>query len=416
MIVEIFPSSVEGSIPAPASKSMMQRAIAATFLSEKPVHIQGYSPSADVDAALALIENLGASVEKQEGNLFIQANQKSIVRKVNIGESGLGIRLFSPILALFNESYTIAAKGTLNKRPLHLIQNVLQENGVNCSTNNGFAPISIEGPLKAGTIQLDATEGSQFLSGLLMALPMLKNDSELLVENLRSKPYIDMTLGLLKSFGISIEHKEYKQFIVHGNQHYNATDYLVEGDWSGAAFLLVAAAINGSVKLDNLRKDSLQGDKNIVEVLAQAGADIDQEDSRISVKKSFLKAFVYDATETPDLFPPLAALAASCKGISRIKGVHRLIHKESNRAEAIQDVFEKLGLKIRFEEDEMLIEGGIAKGGVVSSHHDHRIAMMATVLGLTASGTIIINDAESIDKSYPQFYEDMQKLGVRIKY
>lgn len=414
MIVEVSSSRVKGELQAPASKSMLQRAIAAAFLAESMVQIEGYSSSADADAALGLLRSLGVKVEINGNRLLIHPNSNLKSTSLSIGESGLGIRLFSPILALFNQLFIIEAKGTLQKRPIHLIENVLKSNGVNCTTTNGFAPINIQGPLKGGKMYFDASEGSQLLSGMLMALPKVEADSVLIVSNLKSKPYIDMTISLLKDFGIDIKHSDYTHFKIAGNQQYKADKYLVEGDWSGAAFLLVAAAINGSIELKNLRKDSLQGDKNIVDVLAQVGANIQQEENRIFVEKKELNPFVYDATETPDLFPPLAALAASCSGLSRIKGVHRLIHKESNRAEAIRVTFEKLGLKVEFEGDEMLIEGGKVRGGTVSSFHDHRMAMMAAILGLTATDTVQITEAESIAKSYPQFYEDLKTIGVKV--
>lgn len=414
MIVEVSSSKVKGELQAPASKSMLQRAIAAAFLAESPVQVDGYSSSADADAALGLLRSLGVKVEINGNRLLIHPNSNLKSARLSIGESGLGIRLFSPILALFKQSFTIEARGTLQKRPMHLIENVLKSTGVNCTTTNGFAPINIHGPLKGGEIYFDASEGSQLLSGMLMALPKLKSDSELIVSNLKSKPYIDMTISLLKDFGIEIEHSDYTHFKIAGNQQYKADKYLVEGDWSGAAFLLVAAAINGSIQLENLRKDSLQGDKNIVDVLNQVGSNVQQEENRIFIEKKELKPFVYDATETPDLFPPLAVLAASCQGVSRIKGIHRLIHKESDRAEAIRVIFERLGLKIELVGDEMLIEGRKARGGTVSSFHDHRMAMMAAVLGLTAIEPVQITEAESINKSYPQFYKDMQNIGVKV--
>lgn len=414
MIVEVSSSKVKGELQAPASKSMLQRAIAAAFLAESPVQVDGYSSSADADAALGLLRSLGVKVEINGNRLLIHRNSNLKLARLSIGESGLGIRLFSPILALFKQSFTIEARGTLQKRPIHLIENVLKSTGVNCTTTNGFAPINIHGPLKGGEIYFDASEGSQLLSGMLMALPKLKSDSELIVSNLKSKPYIDMTISLLKDFGIEIEHSDYTHFKIAGNQQYKADKYLVEGDWSGAAFLLVAAAINGSIQLENLRKDSLQGDKNIVDVLVQVGTNIQQEENWIFVEKKELKPFVYDATETPDLFPPLAVLAASCQGVSRIKGIYRLIHKESDRAEAIRVIFEKLGLEIELVGDEMLIKGGKAKGGTVSSFNDHRMAMMAAILGLTSIGSVQITEAESINKSYPQFYKDMQNIGVKV--
>ncbi|MBN1651636.1 MAG: 3-phosphoshikimate 1-carboxyvinyltransferase [Bacteroidales bacterium] len=414
MNIKVFPSKVKGTIQAPASKSMLQRAIAASFLSDKSVQIDGFSPSADANAALELLKTLGVHVKIKENTLFIEPNFNPKSKHLTCGESGLGIRLFSPILALYDQQFILQAEGTLQKRPMHLIEKVLASNGAKCSSSNGFAPLHICGPLNGGDIGIDASEGSQLLSGLLMALPKLKNDSTIRVINLKSKPYIDMTISLLNAFGIKINNKDYSRFEIAGNQKYNADKYVVEGDWSGAAFLLVAAAIQGSVQLNNLRMDSLQGDKQIVEVLKQVGAKISQDENSIYVVKRRLKAFVYDATETPDLFPPLAALAASCEGISRINGVHRLIHKESNRAEAIRSIFDQLGLNLRIEGDEMLIEGSACRGGQISSFDDHRMAMMGTVLALNAKNAVLITEAGSINKSYPDFYADMQRIGVEL--
>ena len=414
MIIKILPSEICGTLHAPASKSMMQRAIAAAFLSEKKVQIDGYTPSADVDTVLKLVQNLGTTIHKEGSSLIISPNPNPKTSHLNIGESGLGIRLFSPILALFDQKFTLEAVGSLRKRPIHLIEKVLMAIEVDCKTDDGFAPIHIQGPLQGGQISFDAGEGSQLLSGMLMALPKLKEDSELLVSNLKSKPYIDMTINLLNDFGIQIENQNYTQFKIVGNQKYNADNYVVEGDWSGATFLLVAAAINGSIQLENLRKDSLQGDKKIVDILKEVGAFIQLDENQIFVQKRKLNSFIFDATETPDLFPPLAVLATACQGISRIKGVHRLIHKESNRAEAIRTIFEELGLKIDFVEDEMIIEGRQASGGIVSSYNDHRMAMMAAVLALTSRQPIEIQEAESVEKSYPHFFKDLQSVGVQV--
>ncbi|MBN2236383.1 MAG: 3-phosphoshikimate 1-carboxyvinyltransferase [Bacteroidales bacterium] len=417
MIAKVYPATINGSLQAPASKSMLQRAIAAAFLSKSKIQISGYTPSADADAALALIEKLGSKVNRNQD--LIEINSGDFIdpqQQLTIGESGLGIRLFSPILATFKIKFRIEAEGTLRKRPLRLIEDVLSKNGVSCSTNQGFAPIEIIGPLKGGTISLDASEGSQFLSGLLMALPISHVDSTIQVRNLKSKPYIDMTMQLLTDFGVNVQHTEYKTFSIKGNQNYRAKKYKVEGDWSGAAFLLVAGAIAGKLTLKNIHQNSLQGDKNCVKVLEQSGAIVLQKEKEIRVQKRVLHAFEYDATETPDLFPPLAALAASCEGVSIISGVNRLEHKESNRAEAIRSVLEKLGIKVKIVDDEMHIHGGKVKGAVVSSFHDHRIAMMAAVMALNSESEIEITDAESINKSYPGFYEDLQKLGVPIQF
>lgn len=415
MRVIIEPSKINGEISSPASKSMLQRAIAAAFLTDEKVVINGYTSSADADAVLDLVRNLGAEVKIVDDQVEITSSKNSVSTKLFIGESGLGIRLFAPILALFDKEFILNAGGTLQNRPLVLVEKVLKANDVQCTTNKGHAPIHIKGPLKGGKLNFDAGEGSQLLSGLLMALPKLKVDSELEVSNLKSKPYIDMTIDLLKDFGIEIGNENYCRFQIKGNQNYYAKSYNVEGDWSGASFLLVAAAISGSVKLTNLNTKSFQGDKAIVDVLKLVGAMVKKTNNSVFVQKLELKAFDFDATETPDLFPPLAALAACCIGISQIKGVHRLQFKESNRAEAILDIFIKLGLSIEIIGDEMIIEGRKPNGGIISSFHDHRMAMMAAVLGLVSKKPIVITESESIQKSYPGFYSDLRKLGANCR-
>lgn len=415
MRVIIEPSIINGEISSPASKSMLQRAIAAAFLTKEKVVINGYSSSADADAVLGLVKNLGVEVKIDDDQIEITPSKNSFSTKLFIGESGLGIRLFAPILALFDKEFILNAGGTLQNRPLVLVEKVLKANDVHCTTNKGHAPLHIKGPLKGGKLNFDASEGSQLLSGLLMALPKLKVDSELDVSNLKSKPYIDMTIDLLKDFGIEIGHENYYRFLINGNQKYMARSFNVEGDWSGAAFFLVAAAITGSVRLNNLNAKSFQGDKAIVDILKQVGSQIIQDEQSVYIQKNELRCFEFDATETPDLFPPLAALAACCNGISRIKGVHRLQFKESNRAEAIQDIFLKLGLNLKLIDDEMIIEGCQPDGGIISSFHDHRMAMMGAVLGLVSKKSITITESESIQKSYPGFYSDLRKLGANCR-
>ncbi|MFH1000391.1 MAG: hypothetical protein V1783_06085 [Bacteroidota bacterium] len=285
MRVIIEPSKINGEISSPASKSMLQRAIAAAFLTEEKVVINGYTSSADADAVLDLVKSLGAEVKIVDDQIEITPLKNSFSTKLFIGESGLGIRLFAPILALFDKEFILNAGGTLQNRPMALVEKVLKANDVHCTTNKGQAPLHIKGPLKGGKLNFDASEGSQLLSGLLMALPKLKADSELVVSNLKSKPYIDMTISLLNDFGIEIGNENYCRFQIKGNQNYYAKSYNVEGDWSGAAFLLVAAAISGSVKLTNLNTKSFQGDKAIVDILKQVGSQIIQDEQSVFIKK-----------------------------------------------------------------------------------------------------------------------------------
>ena len=257
---------------------------------------------------------------------------------------------------------------------------------------------------------MDGAFSSQLLTGLLMALPLHNEDTELYVHNLKSKPYIDLTGNILNQFDIKINHRNYEWFYIEGNQKYSPVNADTEGDWSGAAFLVVAAAIAGNLKINKIDINSAQGDKAIVEVAKIAGAKLEYFDYGISVTKNNLQAFEYDATDTPDLFPPLVALAVYCKGKSVIHGVHRLKHKESNRALTLKTEFEKIGAKIIIEDNKMIIEGSKITGNKVSSHNDHRIAMALAIAGLQAEGEMIIEGSEAVAKSWPDFFEDLESI------
>jgi 3-phosphoshikimate 1-carboxyvinyltransferase len=285
---------------------------------------------------------------------------------------------------------------------------------VKCTSSGGFLPLVIQGPLIGGKCEIDGSVSSQLLTGLLMALPLAARNSEIKVNNLKSKPYIDMTIQILKSFGITIENKGYSLFHIQGNQKYIPHNYTVEGDWSGGAFLLVAGAINGELSVKGLRRDSMQSDMSIINALENAGVNIIIGEDQIEITKSELKAFEFNATESPDLFPPLVALASYCEGISTIKGVSRLIYKESDRAKALKEEFGKMKVKIEINDDVMHVTGGRPQGARVESHDDHRIAMALAVASLGATGRVSIRDSQCVAKSYPVFFDDLRHLGAMV--
>lgn len=390
---------VNGTIDAPASKSMMQRAVAASFLSglynpEHKVNIINPSNCDDALASLRIIESL-----KKSKNIL------------DCGESGLSLRMFVPIVALLEGEYVFTGTGSLLKRPISIIEEPLKQLGVECRTSDGLLPVYVRGPLKAGKINLDASTTSQFLTGLLMALPCCKGDSEIVLKDLKSSPYVEMTLSLLKDFGIKIEHDGLSSFRIKGSQGYNSINYTVEGDWSGVSFILVAGALAGKVRVNNIDYEgSLQADKRIIDVLRQSGAQVNIGTNFVEVERKDNSAFEFNAEKSPDLFPPLVSLACSCKGTSVIHGVDRLTHKESNRGITLQNEFNKIGAKIRILANKMLIEGGVLKGGTVDSNNDHRIAMACAVAGLTSLNGVQINGAECVSKSYPAFFEDLDSI------
>ena len=274
--------------------------------------------------------------------------------------------------------------------------------------------MTLRGPLHPKNITVDGSLSSQFLTGLLFAFAKAcTHPVSITVRDLSSRPYIDLTISVLKSFGFKIENKNYEVFTIFPREPLQAHSikYTVEGDWSNAAFLLVAGAIAGQLTLTGADLNSCQGDKNIMEALYDCGAEVTIEKNEIIVKKNKLEAFEFDATHCPDLFPPLVALASYCKGTTTIKGVNRLLHKESNRAIALRDEFKKMNVQIDLNGDLMSIKGSPeVKGATVSSHNDHRIAMATAVAALGAKGNTVIHESEAVKKSYPDFYKDLQSI------
>ena len=421
MIATIFPSSVKGDIRAPRSKSDMQRACAAALLHQGTTTIHDPGRSNDDQAAMDVIGKLGATVVDSGSVITITSNGvEPISDQLHCGESGLGIRMFTPIAALSSKPLIISGSGSLVKRPMDFFDQIFPQLNIKIQSEGGKLPLSIEGPLLPKTIEVDGSLSSQFLTGLLMAFSAANAKGVTIhVKDLKRKPYIDLTLSVLQSFGMKIPYVlRYEEFIFDDADHVQPSgdfDYHVEGDWSGAAFLFVAGAIAGGIRILGMRPDSVQADRKILEAITDAGAELKLDDGVYQVAPGKLKAFSFDATECPDLFPPLVALAAYCEGVTTITGTLRLTHKESNRALTLQDVFGKMGVQIDLEGDIMKVHGGKGiQGAQVHSHHDHRIAMAAAVAALGANGAVTIEDAEAIDKSYPEFYIDLRRLGTEV--
>lgn len=329
--------------------------------------------------------------------------------------------MFAPVLALCNTAVTINGEGSLLSRPMDFFDDILPQLGVKVQSANGRLPITLTGPLQPKNIEIDGSLSSQFLTGILMAYATAEAaDVTIKVKNLKSRPYIDLTLKVMQSFGLKVPvNRKYEEFYFEKSNLKDTKaviDYKVEGDWSGGAFLLVAGAIAGNIKIRGLDIASAQADKKVIEALQGAEAGITIKGDVITLQKKPLKAFRFDATDCPDLFPPLVALAAYCEGTTIISGVSRLAHKESNRGLTLQDEFGKMGLSIELDGDNMSVYGGKGLRGVpVHSRHDHRIAMACAVAALQAEGSTSIEEAEAINKSYPDFYDDILQLGTDLK-
>ena len=421
MRVIVSPSKISGSILAPSSKSSMQRACAAALLHKGTTVIYNPGISNDDKAALQIINSLGAKTLVADQKIVVESKGFSSIskiseEKISCGESGLSVRMFAPIVALCAQEIELSGTGSLLKRPMNFFDDVFPHLEIAIESNNGLLPLKIKGPLIPNNITIDGSLSSQYLTGLLFAFgEAAVGEVTIHVKELKSGPYVDLTLDVMQRFGFNIINSNYEYFIINQKtETENLIEYTVEGDWSSASFLLVAGAIAGSVKVIGLDENSTQADKSILNALQDCGAAINKKDSEISISKAELKSFEFDATDCPDLFPPLAVLAAYCKGTTIIKGTHRLKAKESDRAETLKDIFSKMGIKILLKDDEMHITGDKVNPAAVSSHHDHRIAMAAAIAALGAIGSIEIENADAINKSYPQFYEHLRKLGSDI--
>ncbi len=429
MYCTIKPSGIIGRVQAPASKSCMQRALAAALLFNGKTILHHIDNSADSTAAMEVIKTLGATVlptAKHDLEILssgYKGNESLLIKDdllLNCGESGLAFRMFAAIAALFDKEILLHATDSLRNRPMHFFDEIFPLLNVSIQSANGYAPLQIHGPLIPRNLSLTQMESSQFLTGLLLAFSAANaREISISIDTLPGKGYIELTLAIMKNFGMHLPiWKNAQQFYFPGPGEPTALreiNYTIEGDWSGAAFLLVAGALAGEISVTGLSLSSPQPDKAILEALQSAGANILIEADVITVKKSALRNFSFDATSAPDQFPPLAALAALCTGTSTIRGIHRLIHKESNRATVIRDELTKLGIPVKLIGDTMAIQGGgrIAPA-LMQTHNDHRIAMMNSLLALCAHGPVSFDKAEVVQKSYPSFYTDMQSLGAAI--
>ncbi len=434
MRATVHPNTIKGEQVAPASKSSMQRACAAALLHRGTTQILNPGHSNDDLAAIDVIQKLGAVVKTEDAlnekinaaSIIVQSDGvKPIGTSMNCGESGLGIRMFTPIAALSDQLITVKGEGSLLKRPMHFFDTIFPNLGIEIQSKAGYLPIQIKGPLKPANIEVDGSLSSQFLTGLLMAYAASDaTDAIIHVQDLKSKPYIDLTLSVLNAFGWKVQHQDYKrfEFLAHPPLAKHI-DYTVEGDWSGAAFLLVAGAIAGPITVKGLQLNSTQADKAVMQALKAAGASIKINEHSIDIGPAKegagmgtqLKAFEFDATDCPDLFPPLVALAAVCNGVTILHGVSRLAHKESDRGLTLQKEFTKLGIRIELNQDKMLVYGGTGiHGAEVFSQHDHRIAMACGIAALCADGPITITDAEAVNKSYTDFFMHLQHLGAKV--
>ena len=434
----------------PASKSFAQRAIVAAALADGVSRLDGYSACSDSESAVRVARSLGAEVRSLDDGRVLEikgigAGPGSVdIDSLNVGESGLLTRLMIPLSAVISGSdVTIEGEKTLLGRPMKGADRMLAAFGVQLSSDH--IPLKVYGSLESGNASISGMNGSQLISGLLMALPLTAGKSTVTVTEPKSIPYMFITLDVMKRFGVVAANemsggRDFFEsdgdwslcsgitFNIKGGQRYAPADFSLEGDWSAAANFLVAGAIFGRAELTGLDTCSLQADISIMDILMDAGASLSQSDGDtgpITVQRAPLTAFSIDASNCPDLFPIVSVLAAFCQGRSRISGVDRLAHKESDRGAAILQMLSQMGVEAEVDGNDMLIEGhslaqrcltgNLLKGGRYTSHHDHRMVMALMVAGLGADGKIEIDDEECVAKSFPGFIDVFERMKSGIE-
>ncbi|MEJ6465702.1 3-phosphoshikimate 1-carboxyvinyltransferase [Fusobacterium ulcerans] len=419
MKAKIYPSKCSGQIVIPPSKSMGHRAIICASMAPGRSIIKNTAYSDDIKTTIEGMRKLGAVIEENGSTLIIDGIKditKISDETINCNESGSTLRFFIPIFSLTGKKITFLGKNRLLKRPQKIYEDIFKEQKLHYYHDE--SKMEIEGKLKAGTYEIDGNISSQFISGLLFTLPLLEGDSEIKIRPpFESASYIDLTLEMLKRFGIEIFQKDELTFKIRGNQKYSPCDYTIEGDFSQLGFFAVLGAVNNDLKCLGLNHDSKQGDKAVIEILRSSGVNIENIEGGYFIHKSTPKGCEIDLADCPDLGPILNVLGMYGDGDFRIYNAGRLRYKESDRIAAMEEELLKLGVSIKTTEDEIFISGKeIYAGGIeVSGHKDHRIVMSMAVAATLMNKPVIIDGAEAVEKSYPDFFEDIEKIGVKVE-
>lgn len=413
-------SVLKGSVKAPPSKSVSQRALACAFLAEGTTVLTNFGYSDDEKAALAILGQLGCRIETTQDTLKITP-PKQLKDKItiNCGESGLCARLFIPILMSFDIETTIEGEGTLLDRPMTSFQQVFKQLEIAHKWKDEKLPLKIKGRKTEKTVVVDGSLSSQFVTGMIfyVLLSSKLKEGELRIENLKSIPYVELTVDVLKKFGVEMSFSS-KNITIPAAQTIKPTKLDIEGDWSGASNFLVAAALMGDIEVSNLNLNSKQADIKILEALTSCGAKIERKENSIRVREFEKHPFDFDATHCPDLFPILTVLACFTTGTSSIKGVHRLKHKESDRAMALINELKKLDVELNVIEDKLIIISPInwthlydkKQTFTLETYNDHRLVMAFSILALKLNILMQIKNLNSVNKSYPGFFNDLRTI------
>lgn len=411
--VKVSPRKLSGTVSVPPSKSAAHRAIICAALARGKSIVRPIELSNDISATIDCMRRFGAEISLDGDTLSIDGTNifSADTAELDCGESGSTLRFLIPIAAAGGVSAEFVGHGKLPERPIGVYTDCLPPKGVQCITQGGL-PLKISGRLQSGIYEVPGNISSQFITGLLLSLPLLDGDSEIrLTSPAQSVGYIDMTINIMKDFGVEVETTE-NGWKISGGQEYKSRSFTVEGDWSQAAFFMTAAALGEEIIIDNLTTASAQGDKECVNIYRRFGAEVEETDGKIIIRPNRLVGIEIDAENIPDTVPALAVAAALAEGRTVIKGAARLRIKECDRLAAMTNGLTRLGAKIQETADGLMIDGVKSlAGGEAEGYNDHRIVMSLAVAAVRSEGDITISDMESVNKSYPSFFEDYKKLG-----
>ncbi len=421
MNVTIKPNKLQGTVVIPPSKSLSHRAIIGAALAQGKSTISNVMFSKDILATIDAVRAIGATVNVFDDAIEVigTGGVRRATDLIDANESGSTIRFMIPIALVSKEPIKFIGKNNLVKRPLDIFFEIFDMQGIDYKHEIGsYLPLEVKGGLKPGVFNIRGDISSQFITGLLYALPLLDNDSKIIITTeMESKGYIDLTLDMLSNFGIEIINNNYKEFIIKGNQKYLPFDYVIEGDYSQSAFFLVADMLGADITLKAMSKDSYQGDKKILSDIEEFGGNIEFVDDSLKATLNTQKNAIIDLGQSPDLGPALSVLAGLTKGNSKLINAERLRIKECDRITCVKEELNKLGMNVDETKTELIFNGvSRIKGGVVDAHNDHRVAMALAMAALKSDGDIKILGAECVSKSYPTFWDVYESLGGIISY
>ncbi|MGM0436088.1 MAG: 3-phosphoshikimate 1-carboxyvinyltransferase [Bacillota bacterium] len=413
--VTIYPSDLQGEVTIPPSKSMLHRALIGAALAKGESKITPFRTNRDIGATIRALKTLGASFRKSGKDIFVTGIDKpdTSMSTADVTDSASTLRLLIPVMALFEQPTKFLLSEGLSKRPMEPYMDIFPD----ALSHDEEGNLHVKASLDSGHHSIDGQYSSQFVSGMLFALPLLKEDSFLEIVNPSSQPYIDLTIDVLKHFGIKIDEAE-NGYRIPGNQKFKSRDIKIEGDFSQASLFMVAGLKHRRISVTPLEEKSLQGDKTMIPIIKRSGGTLEFKDSRITTSQSQINGFEASIKDSPDLAPALALLGSLSKERCVINDVKRLEYKESNRAFSIMENLRAFGVNIYREDDAIIIEGTgkVSEDLVLDGHNDHRIIMMSAMAATWAKRPTKILNAHYVKKSYPDFFEDLERLGAKIKH